>query len=98
MELRGVTPLSGGDHERHQLLRLLDREVDLLQHAQDLYAAHADLTWNQAVDGAAMQLGYLQPPHSGNPHGFPRGFRIDALAPAGAQPTDRVDGGPGPTG
>ncbi|MFC8453097.1 hypothetical protein [Kitasatospora sp. NPDC057223] len=87
--------------------RLLgDRPTVLLRHAQDLWDAHTDLTWNQAMNGAAMRLGNLQPPPTGIPRGLPRGFRIDALAliggPGGSGPSrrsagpDRVNPGPDP--
>ncbi|WP_371503556.1 hypothetical protein OG871_40070 (plasmid) [Kitasatospora sp. NBC_00374] len=79
-------------------LLLGDRPAVLMQHAEDLFAAHADLNSNQAVNGAAMQLGYLPFPPSGSPHGFPRGFRIEALAPAGARAAGPADEGPDPTG
>ncbi|MFJ9520615.1 hypothetical protein ACIRPK_20480 [Kitasatospora sp. NPDC101801] len=79
-------------------LLLGDHPALLMQRAQDLYAAHADLTWNHAMDGAAMQLGYLPLPSPGSPHRIPRGFRIEALAPAAARVAGRVDEGPDPTG
>ncbi|MFE7635049.1 hypothetical protein ACFU7Z_13595 [Kitasatospora sp. NPDC057518] len=36
-----------------------DRPAVLVERASALYDAHADLTWRQALDGAALQLGYL---------------------------------------